>query len=57
MGLLQWREARLQQPGKPTDDAVNESFSGRLHDENLNQHLFLPRDEAREVKKGMKAGL
>ena len=35
--------------GKPTDNAVIESFNGRLCDECLNQHWFLSLDEARAV--------
>ncbi len=39
----------FSQLGKPTDDAVIESFNGRLRDECLNQHWFLSLDEARTV--------
>lgn len=36
-------------PGEPTDDALIESFNGRLRDECLNQHRFLSLDKARAV--------
>jgi putative transposase len=39
----------FSRPGKPTDNAVLESFNGRLRDECLNQHWFLSLDEARAV--------
>ena len=39
----------FSRPGKPTDNAVIESFNGRLRDECLNQHWFLSFDEARTV--------
>jgi putative transposase len=39
----------FSRPGKPTDNAVIESFNGRLRDECLNQHWFLSLDEARVV--------
>jgi len=39
----------FSRPGKPTDNAVSESFNGRLRDECLNQHWFLSLDEARAV--------
>ncbi len=39
----------FSRPGKPTDNAVIESFNGRLRDECLNQHWFLSLDEARAV--------
>jgi hypothetical protein len=41
-------------PGKPTDNAVIESFNGRLRDECLNQHWFLSLDEARAVTEAWK---
>jgi putative transposase len=31
----------LSRPGKPTDNAMVESFNGRLRQECLNQHWFL----------------
>jgi putative transposase len=39
----------FSRPGKPTDNAVIESFNGWLRDECLNQHWFLSLDEARAV--------
>ncbi len=39
----------FSRPGKPTDNAVIESFKGRLRDECLNQRWFLSLDEARAV--------
>jgi putative transposase len=36
-------------PGKPTGNAMIESFNGRLRDEYLNQPWFLSLDEARAV--------
>ena len=35
----------FSRPGKPTDNAVIESFNGKLRDECLNQHWFLSLDE------------
>jgi hypothetical protein len=39
----------FSRPGNPTDNAVIESFHGRLCDECLHQHSFLSLDEARAV--------
>lgn len=39
----------FSRPGKPADNAVIESFNGRLRDKRLNQHRFLSFDEARAV--------
>jgi putative transposase len=39
----------FSRPGNPTDNAVIESFNGRLRDECLNQPWFLSLDEARTV--------
>jgi putative transposase len=39
----------FSRPGKPTDNAVIESFNGRLRDGWLNQHWFLSLVEARAV--------
>jgi putative transposase len=39
----------FSRPGKPADNAVIESFSGRRRDECLNQHWFLSLDEAKAV--------
>jgi putative transposase len=44
----------FSRPGKPTDNAVIESFNGRLRDECLNQHWFLSLDEARAVTQAWK---
>lgn len=37
----------FSRPGKPTDNALVESFNGRLRDECLNTHWFLSLDDAR----------
>ena len=42
-------ELDFSRPGKPTDNALVESFNGRLRDECLNRHWFLSLDEARNV--------
>jgi putative transposase len=39
----------FSRPGKPTDNAVIESFDGRLRDECLNQHWCVSLDEAQAV--------
>ena len=39
----------FSRPRKPTDNAVIESFNGRLRAEYLNQHWFLSLEEARAV--------
>ena len=39
----------FSRPGKPTDNAVIESFNGRFSDACLNQHRFLSLDGARAV--------
>jgi putative transposase len=36
----------FSRPGKPTDNALVESFNGRLRDECLNTNWFLSHDEA-----------
>jgi putative transposase len=40
-------ELDFSRPGKPTDNAKIESFNGRLRQEHLNLHWFLPLDDAR----------
>ena len=37
----------FSRPGKPTDNALVESFNGRLRDECLNAHWFLSLTDAR----------
>jgi putative transposase len=37
----------LSRPGKPTDNAMVESFNGRLRQECLNQHWFLSLEDAK----------
>jgi putative transposase len=37
----------FSRPGKPTDNALVESFNGRLRDECLNTNWFLSLDDAR----------
>ena len=39
----------FSRPGKPTDNAVIESFNGRLRQECLNQHWFLSLDDAQRI--------
>ena len=39
-------ELDFSRPGKPTDNAVVESFNGRLRQECLNAHWFLPLADA-----------
>ena len=39
------------QPGKPADNALIESFNGRLRDEILNVNEFIPMQDAREKVK------
>lgn len=41
-------EIDFSRPGKPTDNAKNESFNGRFREECLNAHWFLSLDDARE---------
>jgi putative transposase len=40
-------EMDLSRPGKPTDNAMVESFNGRLRQECLNQHWFMSLDDAK----------
>lgn len=37
----------FSRPGKPTDNGLVESFNGRLRDECLDTHWFLPLEDAR----------
>ena len=39
----------FSRPGKPTDNALIESFNGKFRQECLNQHWFLSLDDAQEV--------
>ena len=45
-----WNEVKLDfsRPGTPTDNAIIESFNGRLREECLNQHWFLSLEDAQE---------
>ena len=45
-----WNQVKLDfsRPGKPTDNAVIESFNGRLRQECLNQNWFLSLEDAQE---------
>ena len=45
-----WNRVELDfsRPGKPTDNAVIESFNGWLRQECLNQHWFLSLEDAQE---------
>src|SRR5215216_916295 len=38
-----------RRPGKPTDNALAESFNGRSRDECLDQHWFAALEEARQT--------
>jgi putative transposase len=42
-------ELRFIDPGKPIQNAVCESFNGRVRDECLNEHWFLGLDDARHI--------
>ena len=42
-------QLRFIEPGKPIQNAVMESFNGRLRDECLNQHWFLNLADARQI--------
>jgi putative transposase len=42
-------ELEFSRPGKPTDNALIESFNGRLREECLNQHWFESLFEARRI--------
>ena len=42
-------QLRLIQPGKPNQNAYDESFNGRLRDECLNEHWFTSLLQARTV--------
>jgi putative transposase len=44
----------VSRPGTPTENALIESFNGRLRDEWLNQPWFLSLDEARAVTEAWK---
>jgi putative transposase len=39
----------FSRPGKPADNVFSESFNGKFHQESLNQHWFLPFEDAQEV--------
>ena len=41
-------ELNFSRPGKPTDNALIESFNGRLRAECLNEHWFLTLDDAKQ---------
>ena len=45
-----WNEVKLDfsRPGKPTDNAVIESFNGKFRQECLNEHWFLSLSDAQE---------
>ena len=45
-----WNKVRLafSRPGKPTDNALIESFNARFRMECLNEHWFLSLDDAQE---------
>src|SRR5262249_38686400 len=49
-----WNGVQLDfsRPGKPTDNALIESFNGKLRQECLNQHWFLSLEDAREKIEG-----
>jgi len=41
-------EIDFSRPGKPTDNAMVESFNGRLRQERLNEHWFMSLDDAKD---------
>ena len=41
-------ELDFSRPGKPTDNAMVESFNGRLRQECLNEHWFMSLQDARQ---------
>jgi putative transposase len=45
-GLPASGQARLQPSGEPTDNALGESFNGRIRDECLKTNWFLSLDDA-----------
>ena len=45
----------FSRPGRPTDNALIESFNGKFRVECLNQHWFLSLDEAQAVIDGWRA--
>jgi putative transposase len=52
--LLAWRQQsepnlHYVQPGKPTKNAIVESFNGKMRDECLNQHYFVDLRHARKL--------
>ena len=51
-----WNKVKLDfsRPGKPTDNAVIESFNGRLRQECLNENWFLSLKDAQEKLDGWK---
>ena len=53
--VLRWSLGRLDwhyiAPGKPAQNAFVESFHNRLHDESLNEHVFLSLAEAQVTMK------
>jgi putative transposase len=51
---LDWRYIA---PGKPTQNAVAESFQGRMRDESLNEHLFFSMNHARAIERRLGRGL
>ncbi len=42
----------FSRPGKPTDNAMVESFNGRLRQECLNEHWFMSLEDARDKIEG-----
>jgi putative transposase len=53
VAVLRWALDRVEwhyiQPGKPVQNALIESFNGKLRDECLNEHVFVNLVEAREI--------
>jgi len=50
MGVPAWRHTGLQLPGKPTDNALAESFNGKVRAKCLNTAWFLSLDDARRKR-------
>ncbi len=52
---LNQMELDFSRPGKPTDNALIESYNGRLRQECLNQNWFMSLEDARRVVEAWRA--